>query len=744
MAQQNPDRPQETGKGPKTTQKSHVRQDLWKAIIDYVSGTRYVWDEARGIARPAPADEALPTFPTLTKQIAEEWREVFIAGHLAEFSPSEQRVLNTWRTHRLRTESLSTTTRQLWNAELTLRVTQRVDQFFSSQKQDFAFHRQYSDKLEEELDTAAEHSEPDDTPYSDQIAVARDAGDFFSVGELLIRSLEDAKPQIQPRILGQAIIAWATTQGPLFEPSSLSEVSERIDNFTKENLATSFVNALYRLRKASLKVPEDIGDLSYRLRESIITVYDLDDRRSPADTCTAAVAKLETKLTEFEGAVQRFSRTTPATAKVASIDITKLSHAIQPLLVTAERDFLRDLETLIGPAFKKLCQAYERNDDVEVLRRAPELLENVGSHSAVSGDARLLSGLWNEFVDPIIKQVSTLMDVAMTRGEAALAPSLKLRNSATKADLRDSRKDITLSFTLHNSGRGHAYDVSLQGQNDPRLPRIQVVDPTGPFGIAPGSERLLRVRLFLSSPLTEASIPVAWICGTQSGKQARYEETITVTQQSTDPSWELLLSDPPYSVKPIRAPERLFGRDTVLQSLILAAMVGASKFIWGQKRIGKTSLLQVLKTSLDGAPHAKCLLFRMGQLAPLHEGQIAYLIATEFVKRLGSEEVAPTESEFGAGMGRLVPFIELLVSVNPDAQFVVIIDEFDDLDPAFYTGERGKQFFKALRSLSEIGLTFFLPEAREWKRYINVIRLISIDGHTYIWIAWPIKVIARP
>lgn len=42
-----------------------------------------------------------------------------------------------------------------------------------------------------------------------------------------------------------------------------------------------------------------------------------------------------------------------------------------------------------------------------------------------------------------------------------------------------------------------------------------------------------------------------------------------------------------------------------------------------------------------------------------------------------------------------------------DSKFVLIIDEFDDLNPALYTGERGKLFIKALRSLSELGLTFF-------------------------------------
>jgi hypothetical protein len=52
-------------------------------------------------------------------------------------------------------------------------------------------------------------------------------------------------------------------------------------------------------------------------------------------------------------------------------------------------------------------------------------------------------------------------------------------------------------------------------------------------------------------------------------------------------------------------------------------------------------------------------------------------------------------------------FVESLVIKHYKHKFLVIIDEFDDLDPAFYTGERGKQFVKTLRSLSEIGLTFF-------------------------------------
>ncbi|MGI0015130.1 MAG: phosphoribosyltransferase-like protein, partial [Nitrososphaera sp.] len=89
-------------------------------------------------------------------------------------------------------------------------------------------------------------------------------------------------------------------------------------------------------------------------------------------------------------------------------------------------------------------------------------------------------------------------------------------------------------------------------------------------------------------------------------------------------------------------------------------------------------------------------------------GQIAHRIATRISASLPEPRPhVPKEEVFGAGLAGLVPFIENIVRSFPKKKFVVIIDEFDDLDPAFYTGQRGKLFIKALRSLSEIGMTFF-------------------------------------
>ena len=143
----------------------------------------------------------------------------------------------------------------------------------------------------------------------------------------------------------------------------------------------------------------------------------------------------------------------------------------------------------------------------------------------------------------------------------------------------------------------------------------------------------------------------------------------------------------------------------MLADLELQVSNETSTFLWGQKRVGKTSVLQVLAANVKDRGDIVCVVLRMGELAWLHEGQLGHRVATRLVAALAMVRETPDEDEFRAGLGRLVPFVEELEQES-GRKMLVIIDEFDDLDPAFYLGERGKQFVKALRSLSEVGLTF--------------------------------------
>ena len=309
---------------------------------------------------------------------------------------------------------------------MTRRARRRIIDFFSS------IRRAAELNLQDASTTADREPEP-----VDEIAAARDAGDFFSVGALLATKLHSADVQAAGPLLARIVAAWAAPKGPLVKPESPIDLLARLGSLSQENAAVALINAVRRLPpKAKGDLPAGVNDLAYRLRDAIAQIYGVVDRRSPTDVCTAAAANIEAALYDFKSSAQRFLRTSPETAKGASVELLKKLHPLQPMLVPAEREFLHDLEVIIGPAFRRLCEAYERNDDAEVLRRAPEFLANVKSHTPVTSDPRFRSGAWNSTVAPILGHVSSLVAEAMSRGEVALAPLLKFRNGTTKADLR--------------------------------------------------------------------------------------------------------------------------------------------------------------------------------------------------------------------------------------------------------------------------------------------------------------------
>lgn len=681
-------------------QNSRIREDLWIAILDYSSGRTYGWDEQVGRARACRAEDGLPIMPTLTPVELGEWRRSFVDEHVDTLTGSDLASAQRWQELGLATTYLPSTLQQPWNRELALRVRQRLQAFFSSQRSAPAHS-----SVEHEPARDSEHAEE---LLTDALQRARDRGDGFTVGELLAQQVLEGTEDEVEGLMARATCAWAGPRGLSLDPSSLGDLASHFDQFSNGNLAAAFVNVLRRCEGSVEDLSESSRDFAFKLRADIESTFGVEGR-SPAEVCRAAMVRLEELLAQGTSGVTRFLRTTPATAKIVSIDLLKLSHRLQPMLVPAERQFLGDLDVLIGPAFRKLCEAYERNEDSEVIRRAPEYLENVKSHRPSGADPRLQSQFWLALVQPVLDHLTTLVEDATSRGEVALAPALSLRNPKTKADLRSSGTAINLSFFLRNQGKGHARDVSLQRSKSGRDSAIALAmtEPVGPFDVPPGGEQLIRLRLELAQPREELHVPVQWVCATTLGKQASFADRLEIAQQVTEPDWDSLLAEPPYTLNPIKRPDRLYGRDLTLNKLLLTAMAGTSTFVWGQKRIGKTSLLQVLATKLAARQDTTCILLRMGELASLHEGQLAHRIAQRLVERSGAIVRVPHETDFGAGISLLVPFAEKLSEEAPTQKFVIIIDEFDDLDPAFYTGERGRQFIKGLRSASEVGLTFF-------------------------------------
>lgn len=104
-----------------------VRPDLWKATLDYSSGTSWSWDrDSRSVTEGGEL-----RLPTVTKQVMDGWRAEFATEHAHESQP--EGPLAEWRERGLGAGALPPSLRGTWYAFLRSKVETRLSVWFDAQ-----------------------------------------------------------------------------------------------------------------------------------------------------------------------------------------------------------------------------------------------------------------------------------------------------------------------------------------------------------------------------------------------------------------------------------------------------------------------------------------------------------------------------------------------------------------------------------------------------------------------------------
>jgi len=585
-----------------------------------------------------------------------------------------------------------------------------------------------------ELDKVSENSVEILELIEGEYIRCRDSGDFLGAGEWLLSRLKYDNNSAAEEIYSKIISIWASPLEMQSLPSNIDEIITMIDQFTPDELCVAFISASASYMAIKGNLPEGANSLAYRLRGQLAQIYSVDLHLKPLDICMQSVSNYQHDKATLLLNIESFSKTNCTTAKSVSIDIVKSIRNLKKKLVTSEKPILTELEFLLGTSFRSFCESCERSNTADIYRKAPDIRAQTEIYLKASS-SRENSVLWHVTVIRIAKHILQLADEASQRSESITIPELSLATKLFKIDLKRTNYEMYVSATLANSGKGRAQQIEFQSLKKDTHVSVKVTSPKGHFQISGESLQLVTFKFMTDLTQASLSIPIVWRCVTDLGKTMTFEDNIEIHQQSTSTNWDLLKTAPPYSLRPIKTIERLFGRDAQLNRLKLNAHAGTSTMVWGQKRVGKTSVLQVLESELTKGS-VICIMLRMGELKGLHEGQIAHRIAERLSTRLSRQrDKIPDESAFGAGLSRLVPFMDDLIREFPQDKFVVIIDEFDDFSPTYYMGERGKQFIKALRSLSEIGLTFFFVGSERMSKIYDMHHTHSQELNTWVNIA---------
>ena len=204
-------------------------------------------------------------------------------------------------------------------------------------------------------------------------------------------------------------------------------------------------------------------------------------------------------------------------------------------------------------------------------------------------------------------------------------------------------------------------------------------------------------------------------------KQIEFEHELEA--QSQDIDWEFWRREKPYVLEAVETEEQLVGRTELLSNLQAKFMSNQleSSIIYGQKRVGKTSIAKTIRNMLNG---------RKGYTVLLPTEYLDKDPET-FLNKLGEEICLDIEDELGIELacpdfkGSISPLgrhFKRVKRIKPEQKFIIILDEFDQIPAEFHRKTPiGETFFLNLRSLSSEGqLAFLLVGGENMKDIMGV------------------------
>ena len=599
------------------------------------------------------------------------------------------------------------------------------------------------------------HAEDGVTPADDQMGLAEQLRvSPLAAGLMALREADGAEGQAET-ILYLVLRAWTSFPPPGSagrNVGGIDEVLGELPQLGRDSVAVALVHVVRHIRERRMDASHGTRKLAHSLDNELREIADRVKLNEPRRGYRSPVDRLDALATLVGDLRECLLRATRAfcadnsvtTAGEQSVELVKAAKAYSPVALPEEREaidtHLAKREGVVGSPLRRFCSACAGGDTESVAREADRILATVSDlgavvASAVEGDAV------STFVAPLVARVEAVVDEG-TSGIATLSrPEIVLLDEEVKIDLTSTQ--LSFLVRVRNIGRGRASDIvtslreelpfSLEAVHE-RVTSAGIPAASGvePFDLAAGAEQIVEVVLRRNEDVADAvALALGWTCGTASGDTVSFCGTVVVRQQRGNPDWDGLRRRPPYTPRrPIEEPHKLFGRGDDVDTLCHYARSGQSTFISGQKRVGKTSVLNVVQRLL--ADDVVVAFLRRGAIQDQDQGSIAHRIARELSAGLnmGSPGIAsvPDLAYFGAFLGDgLVEYVGQLKAYRPDARYLVVFDEFEEINDALFVGDNVSRFTAGLRSLSELGLTFFLAGSER----IRSIKDLSSDFNNW-------------
>lgn len=267
--------------------------------------------------------------------------------------------------------------------------------------------------------------------------------------------------------------------------------------------------------------------------------------------------------------------------------------------------------------------------------------------------------------------------------------------------------DCRVAVTVECLGPGHAFDVEIEYEMSDNLRAASTRQYLGNLQPGQNVEGIILPCTVMHA--AESATVVGWIRWTNHGQDNAEESFVfELRGQPARIDWDDLANADPYSLEPVTEERELIGRTELLNELSakLTANAVGSFVIYGQKRVGKTSLVRSLESRLkqrgEGGPF----------IIYLDGGDYVHPDPLQTIQRLGislCEAITHIDKRFAmipiptfdGALSPIAGFLQTVLQIAPGCRIVFVLDEFDELPVQIYRrGPVGDAFFLTLRSVS--------------------------------------------
>lgn len=302
------------------------------------------------------------------------------------------------------------------------------------------------------------------------------------------------------------------------------------------------------------------------------------------------------------------------------------------------------------------------------------------------------------------EKIRDFIDKDFVNNKAAQPSSLRASLGDKKYPFHKKNHKTYVRFVIDNDGPGFAYKVNLSViflEDD-----VLLIEDKSHLGrIAPNLRHNVDLPILIQNPTSNVKGTAVLEWRNYKGEKQEISFDFQCDAQRTDVDWDRLQTLDPYSLEPIQSKDELIGRADTLNRLIgtsEASNVGSS-IIFGQKRVGKTSIAKALGSNLEERGFLVIYLEGGDYVEPTPDDTIARLgrRLCWMIQRKEKGLSHISIPDFNNALSPISEFLDQVEDTYPDKKIVFILDEFDELPVDLYSrGSFGNAFFLTLRSIS--------------------------------------------